>query len=418
MGFSGDKFGSGSTHGRAKLAVLATCTALAVAGCGQAVDTSQDTARKPAAGAQPQSGSSAPGSAPTSDTVGHSTSNSADQDSRPRLSNADTAQSGTKSAAKQKTTPRPGEQNQPGQRKFATKTQAAPTQQEQREGSGRAPKSRRPMSTEVGRWQAMLAALPVRVRATGDGYDRKLFGWRALDFDRNGCDQRNDVLRRDLHDTSIKPGTNGCKVLAGTLHDPYDNKTVRPAIVDIEIDHVVALYDGYLKGAKTWDQQKRQKFANDPLNLLATQRYLNRAKGASDASKWLPPHAGFQCAYVGRQIEVKTKYNLWVTAPERDAMARVLAACSGDTGQRKVAAPAPRPDRTQPPAPKPVPVVTPTSTTTPQPFIPQTKTTPPSAPVYYKNCSAVRAAGKAPIRRGEPGYRRGLDRDNDGLACE
>ncbi len=37
---------------------------------------------------------------------------------------------------------------------------------------------------------------------------------------------------------------------------------------------------------------------------------------------------------------------------------------------------------------------------------------------YYPNCAAVRAAGRAPLRRGEPGYRSGLDRDNDGIACE
>ncbi|WP_434742720.1 excalibur calcium-binding domain-containing protein [Micromonospora sp. SH-82] len=38
--------------------------------------------------------------------------------------------------------------------------------------------------------------------------------------------------------------------------------------------------------------------------------------------------------------------------------------------------------------------------------------------VYYANCTAVRAAGKAPIRRGDPGYSRRLDRDGDGIACE
>ena len=37
---------------------------------------------------------------------------------------------------------------------------------------------------------------------------------------------------------------------------------------------------------------------------------------------------------------------------------------------------------------------------------------------YYKNCDAARAAGVAPIRRGQPGYRPALDRDNDGIACE
>lgn len=38
--------------------------------------------------------------------------------------------------------------------------------------------------------------------------------------------------------------------------------------------------------------------------------------------------------------------------------------------------------------------------------------------VYYRNCAEARAAGAAPIRRGEPGYRPGLDRDHDGIACE
>lgn len=38
--------------------------------------------------------------------------------------------------------------------------------------------------------------------------------------------------------------------------------------------------------------------------------------------------------------------------------------------------------------------------------------------VYYANCDAVRAAGAAPIRRGQPGYRSGLDRDGDGTACD
>lgn len=38
--------------------------------------------------------------------------------------------------------------------------------------------------------------------------------------------------------------------------------------------------------------------------------------------------------------------------------------------------------------------------------------------VYYPNCDAVREAGHAPLRRGDPGYRSGLDRDGDGVACE
>ncbi|WP_313025652.1 excalibur calcium-binding domain-containing protein [Mobilicoccus sp.] len=36
----------------------------------------------------------------------------------------------------------------------------------------------------------------------------------------------------------------------------------------------------------------------------------------------------------------------------------------------------------------------------------------------YANCSEARAAGAAPLYRGDPGYRPKLDRDDDGVACE
>lgn len=38
--------------------------------------------------------------------------------------------------------------------------------------------------------------------------------------------------------------------------------------------------------------------------------------------------------------------------------------------------------------------------------------------VYYPNCAAARAAGAAPVRAGDPGYSRKLDRDGDGVGCE
>jgi hypothetical protein len=52
------------------------------------------------------------------------------------------------------------------------------------------------------------------------------------------------------------------------------------------------------------------------------------------------------------------------------------------------------------------------STTSPSPA-PTT-----GASVYYPNCKTACDDGAAPIYRGQPGYRPGLDRDNDGIACE
>jgi outer membrane biosynthesis protein TonB len=81
---------------------------------------------------------------------------------------------------------------------------------------------------------------------------------------------------------------------------------------------------------------------------------------------------------------------------------------------------------TPPPASRPPAPPKPPRATAMHPPAAPTRTTvaappPPPAPpadVYYPNCSAARAVGAAPLYRGEPGYRAGLDRDGDGIACE
>ncbi len=54
---------------------------------------------------------------------------------------------------------------------------------------------------------------------------------------------RNDVLKLQLVDVAFKPGTRDCKVIAGTLHDPYTGtdiafSTSNPSA--IQIDHVLS----------------------------------------------------------------------------------------------------------------------------------------------------------------------------------
>jgi len=65
-------------------------------------------------------------------------------------------------------------------------------------------------------------------------------------------------------------------------------------------------------------------------------------------------------------------------------------------------------------APQPLDTITPTSSVLPTSTI--LPTTEPTV-VVYPNCAAVRAAGKAPLPRGNPGYSRTLDRNHDGIAC-
>lgn len=185
---------------------------------------------------------------------------------------------------------------------------------------------------EAGSALAGLATLAVKGRAPKTGYDRALFGEAWADVDRNGCDTRNDILRRDLAANVLKAGTNGCVVLSGTLHDPYAGKTigfVRGQVTStaVQIDHVVALSDAWQKGAQGMSADTRRAFANDSLNLLAVDGPSNKLKGDGDAATWLPPNKPYRCPYAARQVAVKVKYKLWVTSAERDALGRILATC-------------------------------------------------------------------------------------------
>jgi len=179
---------------------------------------------------------------------------------------------------------------------------------------------------------AALDTLEVKGRAPRTGYSRDEFGPRWADTDRNGCDTRNDILRRDLDDVELRPGTRDCVVLSGTLAEPYSGEPVQflrgqGTSSLVQIDHVVALSDAWQKGAQQWTPERRLAFANDPLNLLAVDGTLNQRKGDGDAATWLPPNKGFRCEYVARQVAVKAKYGAWVTVAERDAVAGVLKDC-------------------------------------------------------------------------------------------
>ncbi|GAA2516686.1 hypothetical protein GCM10010407_02670 [Rarobacter incanus] len=185
---------------------------------------------------------------------------------------------------------------------------------------------------------AVLDSLAVKGRAPKTGYARTKFGPAWSDVDRNGCDTRNDILRRDLKGTIFRAGTHGCIVLTGTLRSKYTKERISyvrgPRSADVQIDHIVALSDAWQKGAQQISASARLSFANDPLNLLAVDDTSNMRKSDGDAATWLPKNKSYRCTYVARQISVKAKYNLWVTAAEKSAMKRVLSGCPGQRTYR------------------------------------------------------------------------------------
>ncbi|UFU06852.1 HNH endonuclease family protein [Ruania halotolerans] len=176
--------------------------------------------------------------------------------------------------------------------------------------------------------EAALPRLSVVEPLPLDDYDRRFFGEPWADVDGNGCDTRNDVLGWWLTD-QVRDATVSCVVESGVLHDPYTGHVIDfrrgpSTSAAVQIDHVVALADAWRKGAHRWTAQQALQFANDPANLIPADGAANQTKGADDAASWLPPNAGFHCAYVVQQILVKSSYDLAVSSIELEALSGVL----------------------------------------------------------------------------------------------
>ncbi|MFF9341037.1 HNH endonuclease family protein [Streptomyces sp. NPDC014773] len=176
----------------------------------------------------------------------------------------------------------------------------------------------------------LIDGLATKGRGTKTGYDRDEFGYAWMDkadgvpLARNGCDTRNDMLRRDGHDLRYRSGST-CVVVSMKLPDPYTGTTIdwtKQKAAEVQIDHVVPLSYSWQMGSSRWSRSKRQQLANDPLNLLPVQGRANSAKGDSGPATWLPPSRDIRCAYAVRFAQVARKYALPVTPADKKAMLR------------------------------------------------------------------------------------------------
>jgi len=264
----------------------------------------------------------------------------------------------------------------------------------------------------------VLATLPIKGRAPTTGYDRAAYGPAWFDVDRNGCDTRNDILRLQL----TFRGDDGCIVEFGHLEDPYTGTGIdfvrgSTTSTAVQIDHVVALSDSWQKGAQQLSYDQRLLFANDTLNLQATDGPTNEQKGDGDAATWLPPNTSYRCEYVARQISVKATYALWITQAEHDAMAGVLDNCAGQPAPTNQTAPV---VLTPAPVPPPAPETTPTPTPPPPP--PSPGPVAPANPGDTVNCGNFSRWSDAQnwFNTYYPYYGdvAKLDSDGDRIACE
>jgi len=183
-----------------------------------------------------------------------------------------------------------------------------------------------------------LAALPVKPHYEGQ-YKREYFGtpWtdkaQGVAFSGNGCRTIEDVRVRDMMNVQMK---NKCDVQSGLLWNPYGSEQhpqddwiqfERGAGAQVDIDHVVALGNAWKTGAHLLSEEQRVAIANDPINLVAVSASENRSKGDQDVSTWTPANRDIHCGYAASQVQVKSKYGLWVTPAEQHVLAQMLETC-------------------------------------------------------------------------------------------
>lgn len=136
-------------------------------------------------------------------------------------------------------------------------------------------------------------------------YSRSAFThWTDDDSD---CLNTRHELLNDLSTGPVTTTDDGCLVLRGRWNDPYSGEVFFDSS-RLDIDHLIPLAWAWRHGAANWSSQERRKFANDPVNLFAVKRELNRSKGAQGPQDWLPPNNKFHCQYMTRYLRVMLTY--------------------------------------------------------------------------------------------------------------
>ncbi|GAA1158008.1 HNH endonuclease family protein [Nocardioides aquiterrae] len=168
-------------------------------------------------------------------------------------------------------------------------------------------------SAEQLRLRAAVRALPV-ADETPDGYDRDLFEhW--VDADHDCQDTREEVLVAES-----RVPVDGCTITTGEWFSWYDRETWTRAS-DVDIDHLVPLKEAWDSGAAGWDDDTRERYANDlgdPRTLVAVTDNVNQSKGDRDVAEWLPDFGG--CRYVRQWVAVKLRWSLTVDPAEKSVL--------------------------------------------------------------------------------------------------
>lgn len=160
-------------------------------------------------------------------------------------------------------------------------------------------------------------------------YDRELYFGSWTDEDGDCQNTRAEVLIQESLSVLGFRSSSNCVVDNGEWLDPYTNNLYYFAS-ELDVDHVVPLYNAWQSGAYLWNDFKREEFANDMIfedHLIAVDKHQNRQKGAKDPSEWMPANSDFHCEYVAIWIEIKYLWELTITSSEYKFLDTVISSC-------------------------------------------------------------------------------------------
>lgn len=145
-------------------------------------------------------------------------------------------------------------------------------------------------------------------------YNRKDWvHWTDADKD---CQNTRQEILIARSTTPVSLDRKGCKVIQGRWSDFYYPE-VHTSSKQVDIDHLIPLKHASDVGASRWSAYEKEVFANDPENLVVTNKSYNRKKGAKTIAEWLPVHKEYACNYIKEWVRLKKKYDLPLTPPEK-----------------------------------------------------------------------------------------------------
>lgn len=164
--------------------------------------------------------------------------------------------------------------------------------------------------------------------ANPTAYDRSEWPhW--IDADDDCQDTRQEVLVAESEIPVKFRDARRCVVASGRWRCPYTGRVITDPH-EIDVDHMVPLHEAHRAGGHAWDRAQRQRFANaldDPMHLVAVDRGANRSKGDKAPHRWMPSDPSHRCTYLRAWIEVKARWDLTQSAPERAYIEQALGEC-------------------------------------------------------------------------------------------